>query len=135
MYRCEIWTIEKAECQRIDQTVVLDKTLENPLDSKEIKPVHPKGNQPWIFIGRTDTEVGAPILWLPDAKRGLIGKDSDARKDWGKEEKEVIEDEMFRWHHWLNGHEFEQTPGHSEWQRSLVCCYPPLGGCNELNMT
>ena len=88
------------------QTVVLEKTLENPLDSKEIKSVNPKGNQPSIFIGRTDAEV--PILWPSDAKRWLIGKDSDAGKDWGQEEKGVTEDEMVRWHHWLNGHEFEQ---------------------------
>ena len=80
-------------------------------DSKEIKPVNPKGNQPWIFIRRTDGEAKAPIVWPPDTKKQLIGKDSDAGKDWGQEEKEVIDDETFGWYHWLSGHEFEQTPG------------------------
>ena len=83
---------------------MLEKTLENPLDSKEIQPVHPKGNQPWIFIGRTDTEAEAPILWPPVAKSQLIGKDPDARKDWGWQEKPVTEDEMVGWHHQLSGH-------------------------------
>ena len=95
-------------------TVVLEKTLESPLDRKEIKLVNPKGNQPWIFIGRTDAE--APILWPPDAKSWLIGKDPDAGQDWGQEEKRVTQKEMVGWHHGLNGHEFEQTPGDSEWQ-------------------
>ena len=90
------------------------KTLESPLDSKEIKPVNPKGSQPWIFIGRTDAEGEAPILWPPDDKSRLIGKDPDAGKDWGQEEKGMTEDEMVGWLHWLNGHEFEQTPGDSE---------------------
>ena len=102
------------------QTVVLEKTIESPLDSKDIKPFDPKGNQPWIFIGRTDAEV--PILWPPDAKSRLTGKDPYAGKDWGQEEKGVIEDKMVGWHHWLNGHEFEQTQGDSEGQGSLVCC-------------
>ena len=88
-------------------TVVLEKTLESPLDCKEIKPVHPKGNQPWTFIGRTDAEAEASKLWPPDAKNGLIGKDPDAGKDWGQEEKGKTEDDMAGWHHWLNGHEFE----------------------------
>ena len=88
-------------------TVVLEKTLESPLDSKEIQPVHPKGNQSWIFIGRTDVEAEAPVLWLPDAKNWLIGKDPDAGKDWRQEEKGMTEDEMVGWHHRLNGHEFE----------------------------
>ena len=83
-------------------TVVLEKTLENPLDCKEIKQVSPKGNQPWIFIGRTDAEAEVPILWLPDAKNWLIGKDPDAGKDWRQEEKGTTEDEMVGWHHWLN---------------------------------
>ena len=94
--------------------MVLDKTLESPLDSKEIKPVNPKGNQLWIFIGRTDAEAEAPILWPPDAKSRLIRKDPDAGKDWGQEEKGAMEDEMVGWHHQLNGHEFEQTPGDSK---------------------
>ena len=86
---------------------VLEKTLESPLDSKEIKTVNPKGNEPWIFIGRTDVEPEAPILWPPDAKNWLIGKDFDAGKDWRREEKGMTEDEMVGWHHLLNGHEFE----------------------------
>ena len=100
-------------------TVVLEKTLENPLDSKEIQPLNPKGNQPWILIGRTDAKTEAPVLWPPDAKSWLLGKDSDPGKDWGQEEKEATEDEMVGWHHWLNGQEFEQTPGDSEGQKSL----------------
>ena len=84
------------------QTVVLEKTLESPLDGKEIKPVHPKGNQPWVFIGRTDAKAEAPILWPPDTKSQLIGKAPDAEKDWGQEEKVAAEDEMVGWHHWLN---------------------------------
>ena len=90
--------------------VVLEKTLENPLDSKEMKSVHPKGNQPWIFIGRTGAETEAPILKLPDVKRWLIGKDPDAGNNWGQEEKGATENEMVGWHHKLNAHEFEQTP-------------------------
>ena len=113
--------------------VVLEKTLESPLDSKEIKPVNPKGNQPWIFIGRTDAEAEAPILWSPDVKSQPIGKDPDAGKDWGQEEKGVIEDEMVGWHHWLSGHEFEQTLGDSEGQGSLARC--SLWGGKESDMT
>ena len=100
-------------------TVVLKKTFESPLDSKEIKPVNPKGNQSWILIGRTDAE--APILWPPDAKSWLIGKDPDAGKNWRQEEKGMTEGEMVGWHHQLNGHKSEQTPGDREGQRSLVC--------------
>ena len=114
-------------------TVVLEKTLENPLDCKEIKPVNPKGNQPWIFTGGTDAEAEAPIVWPPDVKSRLIGKDSDAGKDRGQEEKRVTEDEMFGWHHWLNGHEFEQTLGDREGQGSLMCCSP--WGHKESDMT
>ena len=88
-------------------TVVLEKTLESPLAYKKIQPVHPKGNQSWIFIGRTDVEAETPIFWPPDAKNWLIWKDSDARKDWRQEEKGMTEDEMVGWHHRLNGHEFE----------------------------
>ena len=91
------------------RTVVLERTLESSLDNK-IKPVHPKGNQPWIFIGRTDAEAEALILWSPDAKSWLTGKDPDAGKDWGQEEKGAAEDEMVGLRHWLNGHEFKQTP-------------------------
>ena len=88
-------------------TVLLEKTLESPLDSKEIQPVHPKGSQSWKFIGRTDAEAETPILWLPDVKNRLIWKDPDAGKDWRQEEKRTTEDEMVGWHHRLNGHEFE----------------------------
>ena len=102
-------------------TVVLEKTLESPLDCTEIKPVNPKGNQSWIFIGRTDDET--PILWPPDAKNWLTGKDTDAGKDW-RQEKGTTEDEMVRWHHWLDGHEFEQVSGVGDGQRSLACCSP-----------
>ena len=87
--------------------MVLKKTLEIPLDSKEIQPVYPKGNQSWIVIGRTDAEAETPILWPPDAKNGLNGKDPDAGKDWRQEEKGMTEDEMVEWHHWHDGHEFE----------------------------
>ena len=103
-------------------TVVLKKTLESPLDCKEIQPVNPKGNQSWIFIGRSDAE--APILWPPDAKGWLIGKDPDAGKDWRQEEKGMTEDEMAGWHHRLNWHEFEQDLGVSDRQGSLACCSP-----------
>ena len=104
------------------QIVVLEKTPEISLASKESKPVNPRGNQPWVFIGMTDAEAKDPILWPHDAKTQLTGKDSDASKDWGQEEKEVIVDEMVGWHHWLNEYEFEQTLGDSKWQRSLACC-------------
>ena len=103
---------------------MLEKTLESLLDSKEIKPVNPKGNQPWIFIRRTDTEAEAPILWPPDAKSQLTGKDPDVGKDWGQEEKGMTEDEMFGWHHRLSGHEFEQTLADSEGQGRLAWCSP-----------
>ena len=91
------------------QIVLLEKILESPLDCKEIKPVNPKGNQPWIFTGRTDAEAEAPVLWPPDAKSQLNGKDPDAGKDWRQEDKGMTEDEVVGWHHWLNGHESEQT--------------------------
>ena len=103
-------------------TVVLEKTLESPLNCKEIQPVHPKGNQSWIFTGRTDVEVETPILWLPDAKNWLIWKDPDAGKDWRQEKKGTTEDEIVGWHHWLNGHEFEWTLGGGDGQGGLACC-------------
>ena len=109
------------------------KILESPLDCKEIKPVHPKGNQSWIFFGRTDVEGETLILWPPDVKNWLIGKDPEARKDWRQEEKRTTEDEMVGWHHWLNGHEFEQTLGDGKGQGGLVCCSP--GGCKESDTT
>ena len=113
-------------------TVVLEKTFESPLDCMEIQSLHPKGNQFWIFIGRTDAEAETPILRPPDAKNHLIRKDPDAEKDW-RQEKGVTEYEMVGWHHWLNGHEFEQTPGDSEGQESLAYC--SLWDCNELVTT
>ena len=115
--------------------VVLEKTLESPLDCKETKPVNLKGNQPWIFIGRTDAEAEAPILRPLDRKIWLIGKDRDAGKKWGQDEKEMTEDEMVRWHHWLHGHEFEQTLGDNvnDGQGSLTCC--SLWGCKESDKT
>ena len=109
------------------------KTFESPLDSKEIKSVNPKGNQPWIFIGRTDVEAEALILWPSDAKKWLIGKDPDAGKDWRQEKKGATEDEMVGWHHWLNGREFEQTPGDSEGQGSSPWTYEELDTTEPLN--
>ena len=105
-------------------TVVLEKTLESPLDCKEIQPVYPKGDQSWVFIGRTDAEAESPILWSPDVKNWLTRKDPDAGKDWRQEEKRTIEDEMVGWHHWLDGHEFEQAPGVGDGQGGLACCSP-----------
>ena len=103
-------------------TVVLEKTLESPLDCKEIQPVHPEGNQSWVLIGRTDVEAETPILWPPDANSWLIWKDPDAGKDWGQEEKGTTEDEMTGWHHWLDGHGFGYTPGVGDGQGDLACC-------------
>ena len=114
-------------------TVVLEKTLESPLDCKEIQPVYPKGNQSWIFIGRTDAEAETSILWPPDVKNWLIGKDPDAGKDWRQEERGKTEDEMVGWHHQLDGHEFEQAPRVGDGQVSLVFCSP--WGHKESNMT
>ena len=113
--------------------VVLEKTLESPLDWKEIKPVLLKENQSWMFIGRTDTEAETLILWPPDAKKWLLGKDPDAGKDWRQEEKGTTEDEMVGWHHQLDGHEFEKTLGIGDWQGSLMCCSP--WGFKELDTT
>ena len=113
--------------------MLLEKTLESSLNSKEIKPVNPKGNQSWIFILRTDTEAKDLILWSPDAKSWLIRKGPDAGKDWRQEEKGTSEDEMVGWHHQLSGHEIEQAPGDSEGQRSLVCC--GSWGHKELDVT
>ena len=133
----EGWAL-KNWCFRI---AVLEKTLESPLDSKEIKPHNPKGNHGnihekdwcWIFMGRTDAESEAPIIWPPDAESWLIGKDPDARKGWRQEEKGATEDEMIEWHHWLSEYEFEQTLGDGEGQESLACCRP--WGCKESDMT
>jgi len=114
-------------------TMVLEKALESPLDIKEIKPVNLKGNQPWILIGTTDAEAEAPILWPPDVKSQLIGKDPDAGKDWRQKEKGPTEDKIVEWHHWLNGHEFEQAPRGGEGQGSLECCSP--WDCKESDTT
>ena len=105
-------------------TVVLEKTLQSPLDCKKIQSVHPKGDQSWVFIGRTDVEAETPILWPPDAKSWHIWKYPDAGKDWRWEEKGTAEDEMVGWHHQLNGHESEQAPGAGDRQGSLACCSP-----------
>ena len=112
---------------------MLEKTLESPLDYKEIQPVHPKGNQSWIFIGRTDAEAKTPILWPPDAKIWLIWKDPDVGKDWGQEKKGTTEDEMVGWHHRFNGHGFGWTPGAGDGQGGLACC--SSWGCKESDMT
>ena len=103
-------------------TVVLEKTFESPLDCKEIQPVHPKGDQSWVFIVRTDAKAETPILWPPDAKSWLIGKDFDYGRDWGQEEKGMTEDEMAGWHHRLDGREFEWSPGVGDRQGGLACC-------------
>ena len=114
-------------------TVVLEKTLESPLDCKEAKVVHPKGNKSWIFIGRTDAEAETPILCPPDVKNWHIWKDPDAGKNWRQEEKGTTENEVVGWHHWLNGHEFEQTPRVGDGQGGLACCSP--WGHKEWDMT
>ena len=123
-----MWGLDYKEASGLSNwcfwTVMLKETLEKPMDCKEIKPVNPKGNQPWIFIRRTDAEAKEPILWPSDAKSQLIRKDPNAGKDWRKEEKGKTEDEMDGWHHWLNLHEFEQTLGDAEGQGSLICCSP-----------
>ena len=116
MLDCEEGWVPKNWCF---WTVMLEKSA---LNSKEIQPVHPKGSQPWIFIGRTDVEAETPILWPPDVKNWLIWKDSDAGKDWGQEETGTAEDEMVGWHHWLNGHGFGWTPGIGDGHGGLACC-------------
>ena len=105
-------------------TMVLEKTFESTLDCKEIQPVHSKGDQSWVFFGRTDAKAETPRLWPPHAKSWLIGKDSNAGRDWGKEGKGMIEDEMAGWHHRLDGREFEWTPGVGDGQGGLACCSP-----------
>ena len=103
-------------------TVVLEKTLESPLDCKENQLVHSKGDQFWVFFGRNDAKAETPVLWLPHAKSWLIGKDSDAGREWGQEEKRMTEEEMARWHHWVDGPEFEWTPRVGDGQGGLACC-------------
>ena len=134
MYGHESWTIKKAEHQRIDvfQIMVLQNTLESPLDSKEIQPVHPKGNQPWVFIG-SSVEAETPLLWPPDVKNLFIWKDPGSGKDWRHEEKGTTENEIVGWHHWLNRHESESTPGVGDEQGDLMCCSP--WGHKESDMT
>ena len=114
-------------------TVVLEKTLESPSDCKESQTVHAKGDQSWVFIGRTDVEAETPILLPPDVKSWLIWKDPDAGKDWGQEEKGTTEDEMVGWHHWLNGHEFGWAQGADDGQGGLACC--GSWGCKETDTT
>ena len=114
----ESWAPKK----RFFWTMVLEKTLESPLDCKEIQPVHPKGDQSWVFIGRTDVEAETPIIWPPHAKSWLIGKDSDAGRDWGQEEKWMTKDEMAGWHHGLDGRKSKWTPGDGDGQGGLACC-------------
>ena len=119
MYRCESWTIKKAECWRIDAFELRCwRTLESPLDCKEIQPVHSKGDQPWVFFAKAEI----PVLWPPHAKSWLIGKDSDTGRDWGPEERGTTENEMAGWHHWLYGRESEWTPGVCDGQGGLACC-------------
>ena len=134
IYGCESWTVQKAECQRIDVFELWCwRRFLSPLDCKGIQLVYPKGNHSWIFIGRTDAEAETPILWPLDAKNWLIGKDPDAGKDWRQEEKGMTEDEMVGWHHGLNGHEFESTPRFGDGQGGLACCSP--WGHKELDTT
>ena len=120
MYGCECWTIKKDEHQRIDAFELW--CWKSPLDCKEIKPVNPKGNQSWKI--RIDAEAKTPILWPPDAKSWLLGKDPDAGKDWRREEKGTTQDEMVGWHHRFEGHEFLQAPGVGDGQGTLACCSP-----------
>ena len=121
-YGCKSWTIESwAPKNWCFWTVMLEKTLESPLDCKEIQPVHPKGDQSWVFIGRTNVEAETPILWSPDVKSWLIWKDPDARKYWGQE-KATTEDELVGWHHWLDGHGFGWTLEVGDGQGGLARC-------------
>ena len=121
-----MWELDHKESwmlkNRCFRTVMLEKTLESPLDSKENQPVNPKGNQSWIFIGRNDAKAETPILWPPDGKNWFFGKDANARKSWRQEETRMIEDEMVGWHHWLDGHEFEQALRVGDGQGGLACC-------------
>ena len=121
-----MWKLDKKEGWALKnwciQTVVLEKTLESPLGGKEIKSINPKGNQPWIIVGKTNAEAEAPIFWPSNAKSQLIGKDPDAGKDKRQEGKKITEDQMVGWHHWLHGHESEKALGDGEGQGSLACC-------------
>ena len=123
-----MWELDREESWALKNwcfwTVVLEKTLESPLDCKEIQPVHPKGDQSWVVFGGNDAEAETPVLWPTHVKSWLIGKDSDAGRDWGQEEKGTTEDEMAGWHHWFDGHESEWTPGVGDGQGSLACWSP-----------
>ena len=123
IYGCESWDYEESWAPKnwCFWTVVLEKTLESPLDGKEIQPVHPKGNQSWVFTGRTDVEAETLILWPPDVKRRLTGKEPDAGKDRGQEEKGMTEDEMAGRHHWLDGYGFGWTPGVGDGKGGQAC--------------
>ena len=124
--RVWVWKLDYEESWALKNwcfwTVVLEKTLESPLDRKEIQQVHSEGDQPWDFFGRNDAKAETPVLWPPHAKSWLIGKDFDAGRDWGQEKKETTEDEMAGWHHGLDGHESEWTPGVGDGQGGLACC-------------
>ena len=138
MYGCESWTVKKPKTWCF-WTVVLEKTLESPLDCKEIKSVHSEGGQSWVFFGRNDAKAETPVLWLPHAESWLIGKYSDARRDWGPEEKGTTEDEMAGWHHQLDGRESEWTLGVGDGQGGLACCdsrgHKQLDTTEQLNWT
>ena len=136
-WSCMDWELDYKESWALKNwcfwTVVLEKTLESPLDSKEIQPVHPKGDQSWVFIGRTDVETETPVLWPPDEKSWLIWKDPYTGKDWGQEDKGMTEDKMAGWHHRLNGHGFGWTLGVGDGQGDLACCSSL--GCKESDTT
>ena len=135
LYGCESWTIKKPERRRIDgfELWCCRRLLRVPWTARKSSPVHPKGNQSWIFIGRTDAEAETPTLWPPDANNWLIWKDPDTGKDWRQEEKRKTEDKIVGWHHQVDGHEFEQMPGVADGQGSLECCFP--WGWKESDMT
>ena len=124
MYGCESWTVKKAEHWRIDafELWCWRRLLRVPWTSRRSNPVHSKGDQSWVFFGRNDAKAETPVFWPPHVKSWLIGKDSDAGRDWGQEEKRTTEDEMAEWHHWLDGCEFEWTPGCGDGQGGLACC-------------
>ena len=136
--RVGLWRKLSAEELRLLNCGV-GEDLESPLDCKEIQPVHSEGDQPWVFLGRNDAKAETPVLWPPHAKSWLIGKDSDAVRDWGQEEKGATEDEMAGWHHWFNRCEFEWTPGIGDGQEGLACCnsrgHKELGTTEWLNWT
>ena len=135
MYGCESWTAKKAEHWRIDvfELWCWRRLLRVSLDCKEIQPFHSKGDQSWVFFEKNDANSETPILWPPHAKSWFIGKDYDAGRDWRQEEKGTTEDEMAGWHHWLDGHESEWTPGVGDGQGGLACCNS--WGCKESDVT